>query len=44
MSVGCATIAVKLQSWHSNIPNAVCAANPEDKQVMLKHVEALDSQ
>jgi hypothetical protein len=41
MSVGCATIA--LQSWHSlltlyarNIPSAVCAAPPEDGQVMLE--------
>jgi hypothetical protein len=43
MSVGCATIAVKLQSWHSqltfyarNISSAVCVAPPEDEQVMLE--------
>jgi hypothetical protein len=43
MSVGCATIAVKLQSWHSqltlyarNIPSAVCAGPPEDEQVTLE--------
>jgi hypothetical protein len=40
LHVDCATIAV--QSWHSqltlyarNIPSAVCAATPEDEQVML---------
>jgi hypothetical protein len=39
----CATVAVKLQSWHSqltlyarNIPSAVCEAPPEDEQVMLE--------
>jgi hypothetical protein len=39
-----ATIAVKMQSWHSqltlhacNIPNAVCATPPEDEQVMLMY-------
>jgi hypothetical protein len=43
MSVDCATIAVKLQSWHSqltlharNIPSAVCWAPPEDEQIMLE--------
>jgi hypothetical protein len=41
MSVACATIAVKLRSWHSslyarNIPSAVCVAPPEDEQVMLE--------
>jgi hypothetical protein len=43
MSVGCGTVAVSLQSWHSqltlyvrNIPSAVCAELPEDEQVMLK--------
>jgi hypothetical protein len=43
MSVVCATIAVKLQSWHTqitlyarNIPSAVCEAPPEDEQVMLE--------
>jgi hypothetical protein len=42
MSVGCATIAVKLQSCHSqltyarNIPSAVFDAPPEDEQVMLE--------
>jgi hypothetical protein len=42
MSVGSATIAVTLQSWHSqltlyahNIPSAVCAATLEDEQAML---------
>jgi hypothetical protein len=41
--VGCATVAVKLQSWHSqltkharNIPSAVCSTPPEDEQVMLE--------
>jgi hypothetical protein len=43
MSVGCATDAVELQPWQSqltlhahNIPNVACATPPEDKQVMLK--------
>jgi hypothetical protein len=43
MSVGCASIAVSLQSWHSqltsyvhNIPSAVCGAPPEEKQVNLE--------
>jgi hypothetical protein len=42
MSVGCATIAVKLQSWHSqltyarNIPSAVCVTPPEDELRMLE--------
>jgi hypothetical protein len=43
MSVGSGTVAVKLQPCHSqltlyarNIPNAVCAAPPEDEQVMLE--------
>jgi hypothetical protein len=42
MSVSCATIAVQLQSWHSqltyarNIPSAVCVSPPEDEQVMLE--------
>jgi hypothetical protein len=43
MSVGCATIAVSLQTWHSqftlysrNIQNAVCVSPPEDEQVMLE--------
>jgi hypothetical protein len=43
MSVGSATIAVKLQSWHCqltlyarNIPSAVCLAPPEDEQVLLE--------
>jgi hypothetical protein len=43
MSVGCATIAVKLQSCHSqltlyarNIPSAVFEAPPEDEQLMLE--------
>jgi hypothetical protein len=43
MSVGCGTVAVSLQSYHSqltlyarNIPNAVCLAPPEDEQIMLK--------
>jgi hypothetical protein len=43
MSAGCATVVVKLQSWHSqltlyarNIPSAVCAVPPEDEQVMLE--------
>jgi hypothetical protein len=41
MSVGCGTIAVSLQPWHSqltyilNIPSAVCAASPEDEQVIF---------
>jgi hypothetical protein len=41
VSIGCATIAVTLQSWHiqltyaRNIPGAVCVAPPEDKQVKL---------
>jgi hypothetical protein len=34
MSVGFAMIAVSLHV--RNIPNAVCAANPEDEQVMLE--------
>jgi hypothetical protein len=46
MSVGCATIAVSLQSlqsWHSqmtlyacNILSAVCWAPPEDEQIMIE--------
>jgi hypothetical protein len=32
VSVGCGTVAVKLR----NTPNAVCAATPEDEQVMLE--------
>jgi hypothetical protein len=42
MSVGCGTTAVKLQSWHNqlayarNIPSVVCAAPPEDEQVMFE--------
>jgi hypothetical protein len=43
MSVGCAMIAVKLQSWASqmtlhayHIPSAVCVAPPEVEQVMLE--------
>jgi hypothetical protein len=43
MSVGCGTVAVKLQLCHSqltlyarNTPNAVCVAPTEDKQVMLE--------
>jgi hypothetical protein len=34
MSAGCATIAVSL--YARNIPSAVCAATPEDEQVMLE--------
>jgi hypothetical protein len=41
MSVGCGTVAVKLQPCHSqltlharNLPIAICAAPPEDEQVM----------
>jgi hypothetical protein len=48
MSFGCATITVKLQSCHSqltlyarNIPNAVCAAIPEDEQIMLETCRGL---
>jgi hypothetical protein len=43
MSVGCGTVVVSLQPCHSqltlyarNIPNFVCLAPPEDKQVMLE--------
>jgi hypothetical protein len=43
MSVGCGTVAVKMEPFHSqltlyarNIPNAVCVAPPEDEQVMLE--------
>jgi hypothetical protein len=47
MSVDCATIAVQLHCgatailaqpilYARNIPNAVCVANPEDKQVTLE--------
>jgi hypothetical protein len=39
MSVDCVTIAVKLQSWYSqltlytrNTPTAVCAVSPEDEK------------
>jgi hypothetical protein len=39
----CATIVVKLQSWHSQltlhariIPTAVCEAPPEDEEVLLE--------
>jgi hypothetical protein len=39
----CGTTAVKLKQFHSqltiyarNIPNTVCAATPEDEQVMLE--------
>jgi hypothetical protein len=34
MSVGCGTVAVKLQLC--NISNAICAANADDEQVMLE--------
>jgi hypothetical protein len=42
MSGGCATIAVLLRSWYSeltyaqNIPSAVCVAPPEEEQVMFE--------
>jgi hypothetical protein len=43
MSVGCATVAISLQPWHSqltlhvrNILSAVCVSPPEDKQVMVE--------
>jgi hypothetical protein len=43
MSVGCVSVAVKLQSWHShltlnssNIPSIICVAPPDDEQVMLE--------
>jgi hypothetical protein len=42
ISVDCATVAVSLQSWHSqltyacNTPSAVCLAPPEDEQVILE--------
>jgi hypothetical protein len=43
MTVGCVTIAVKLQPCNSqltlyacSIPNAVCEKPPEDEQVMLE--------
>jgi hypothetical protein len=43
MSVGCATTAVSLRSWHSqltlyarNIQSAVGLGPPEDEQVMLE--------
>jgi hypothetical protein len=45
MSVGCGTVAVKLQPCHSQltlyarntrIPSAVCEAPPEDEKVMLE--------
>jgi hypothetical protein len=36
MSVGCATIAVKPQSWYSNVPSAVCATPSKDEQVILE--------
>jgi hypothetical protein len=43
MSVGCATSAVPLKSWHSqltlyarNISSAVCSAPPENQQAMLE--------
>jgi hypothetical protein len=34
MSVGCGTVAVKLQPCARNIPNAVCVSPPEDEKVM----------
>jgi hypothetical protein len=42
MSGGCATVAVSLQSWHSQLtyarilPGTVCVAPPEDEQVVLE--------
>jgi hypothetical protein len=48
MSVGCATIAVSLQSWPShltyarNIPSAVCVAPPEGEQVILETHDCSD--
>jgi hypothetical protein len=51
MSVGCATIAVKLQLWHSHltlyarsIPHVFCVAPPKDKQVMLETYKGFNSQ
>jgi hypothetical protein len=48
MSVGCGTVAVKLQTCHSqltlyarNIPNAFSAAPPKDEQVMLEKCRGL---
>jgi hypothetical protein len=49
-TVDCATIAVKLQWWHSkltlharNIPSAVCVAPRDDEHVMLETCIGLDS-
>jgi hypothetical protein len=43
ISVGCGTVAVSQQPFHSqltlyahNIPNSVCVVPPEDEQVLLK--------
>jgi hypothetical protein len=50
ISVGCGTVATKLQPCHSHLtsyarkyslPNAVCGANPEDEQVMLETCRGL---
>jgi hypothetical protein len=47
MSVGCGTVAVKLQPCHTqltyarNIQSAVCVEPPEDKQVMLETCRGL---
>jgi hypothetical protein len=45
---GCGTVAVSLQSWHSqltlyarNIPNAFSGAPPEDEQVILETCRSL---
>jgi hypothetical protein len=36
MSVDCGTVAVKLTIYARNVSNAVCAARPEEEQVMLE--------
>jgi hypothetical protein len=48
LDVGCGTVAVSLQPYHSqltiyarNILNAVCATPPKDEQIMLETCRGL---
>jgi hypothetical protein len=46
MSVGCTCftpILVQLTEHARNVPSVVCLAPPEDEQVMLEHVETINS-
>jgi hypothetical protein len=44
MSVGCYKVAAYRQNTHTIYPlTVVCAAPPEDEQVVLENVEAVNS-